>query len=116
MQHYCCLLQVPAAPMSCARWIWPCTARIQACIYWAAHCVQAFKLLYIYVYGPYMPNPSLDTNIYGFHIYVCSLHLAIFHTLCIMHISFWHVSKMLSYITTPPNEESHTRLYAEKKV
>ena len=38
-----------------------------------------------------MPNPSLATNIYGLHIYVCSLFLAVFmhYSSCIYHFSMF---------------------------
>ena len=80
MQRYCCLLQVLAAPMSCARWIWPCTARFQACIYiyWAAHYVKTLKSLYICIYGLYMPNPSLAPVYMGYTYMFAAFFFAVF--------------------------------------
>ena len=114
MQCYCCLVQFPAVPMSCMRWIWPCVARILACIYiyidiylFIGLCIVNKHLyhyiyIYIYIFRLYMPNKKPFTSIYEFYTYAFQPLSGRFHALYILYVSFWHVLNVLSYITQGP--------------
>ena len=91
-------------------------AKIQACIYIYIGSALMRKPLYRHIYmymGHIRPIQALHT--YICMPYICFLpSFACEYALCPLHIPFWHVASLSSYITTPPNEESRPRLHAEK--